>query len=249
MTALTPIDLGEAEVTVAVANTPIFLARRLRENPAVRRALSTHGAERIFVALQAVSLNKPATLAGVTEVYFYLIALSLDDDGTWLRRALALPAPHDSCKNTKSASHSECALLYQFLSECYGLRGIDQILSNVTEPSDVPHKVSRRKCLRDRARARRRGTHRLRRHAVTVTRVNAHRAVLDRKSNDQSNKLTGTTPRWSRPFLRHRLTGVTVTRQRDKAVRLAHAAHSSARSACPADNGSAGDRDARPPRP
>ena len=88
--------------------------------------------------------------------------------------------------------------------------------------------VSRRKCLRDRARARRRGTHRLRRHAVTVTRVNAHRAVLDCKSNDQSNKLTGTTPRWSRPFLRHRLTGVTVTRQRDKAVRLAHAAHSSA---------------------
>jgi hypothetical protein len=38
--------------------------------------------------------NKPANLTEVTEVYFYLVALLLDDDKTWLRRALALPAPH-----------------------------------------------------------------------------------------------------------------------------------------------------------
>jgi hypothetical protein len=94
MTALTPITLDEAQAAVAIANTPIFLARRLRENPALRRAHTMHGAEKIFAALHTVSPIKPADLAAATEVYFYLVALSLDDDKSWLRRASTLPAPH-----------------------------------------------------------------------------------------------------------------------------------------------------------
>jgi hypothetical protein len=94
MTALTPITLNEAQAAVAVANTPLFLVRRLRENPALRRAHVMHGAEKIFAALQTVLPNKPSDLTAATEAYFYLVALSLDDDKSWLRRALALSAPH-----------------------------------------------------------------------------------------------------------------------------------------------------------
>jgi hypothetical protein len=94
MTTLDPIDLREAEKSVAVANTPIFLARRLRENPALQRALKLHGAEKIFGALGIISVRKPSDLKQATEVYFYLVALSLDNDASWLHRARALPSPY-----------------------------------------------------------------------------------------------------------------------------------------------------------
>jgi hypothetical protein len=94
MTALDPIDLHDAELAVAVANTPIFLARRLQENPAVQRAHVLHGADKIFGALEAVSARKPRDLSEATEVYFYIVALSFDDQKSWLRRARTLPAPH-----------------------------------------------------------------------------------------------------------------------------------------------------------
>jgi hypothetical protein len=93
MTALA-IDLREAGLSVAVANTPIFLARRLLENAAVRQAHQLHGAEKIFAALQKISARKPSDLNEAAEAYFYLVALSLDDNKLWLRRAGALSAPH-----------------------------------------------------------------------------------------------------------------------------------------------------------
>jgi hypothetical protein len=70
------IDLHEAEVSVAVANTPIFLARRLRENSAVRRAHDLYGPDKLFVALQSLAARKPDNLSQAAEVYFYLVALS-----------------------------------------------------------------------------------------------------------------------------------------------------------------------------
>jgi hypothetical protein len=94
MTCLDPIDLRDAEVAVAVANTPIFLARRLLEDDATRRAHKLHGAERIFGALKSICARKPKDLKEATEVYFYLISLSFDEDRTWLRKAEALAAPH-----------------------------------------------------------------------------------------------------------------------------------------------------------
>jgi hypothetical protein len=94
MTVLDPIDLREAEKFVAVANTPIFLARRLRESFALQQALKLHGAEKIFGALKNISTRKPADLKQAAEVYFYLVALSLDSDASWLYRARALPSHH-----------------------------------------------------------------------------------------------------------------------------------------------------------
>jgi len=94
MTALEPITLHEAEMAVAVANTPIFLARRLLENAAVSRALTLHGPERIYAALQSVAAQPPANLSAVTEVYFYLVALSLAPDKSWLRRSAGMEVPH-----------------------------------------------------------------------------------------------------------------------------------------------------------
>jgi hypothetical protein len=94
MTTLEPIDLREAETAVVVANTPIFLARRLRENPALQRALELHGPEKIFGALEKISGCKPTDLKQATEAYFYLVTLSLQNNALWLHRARALPCPH-----------------------------------------------------------------------------------------------------------------------------------------------------------
>jgi hypothetical protein len=87
MTVLEPVDLRDAELAVAIANTPLFLARRLYENPAVKRALDVHGAEKIFNALRSIIERKPQTLNQATEAYFYLAALSFSEDLSWLRKA------------------------------------------------------------------------------------------------------------------------------------------------------------------
>lgn len=94
MTALDPIDLRDAMMSVAVANTPIFLARRLHENPALQRAHLLHGSTKIFTALESISKREPEDLNQATEVYFYLVALSLDTDLSRLRRAQSLIVPH-----------------------------------------------------------------------------------------------------------------------------------------------------------
>src|SRR5258707_2002050 len=94
MTKLDPIDLREAAIAVAVANTPICLARRLRENPALKRAYDRHGSEKIFSALRELTQMELADIEQATEAYFYLVALSLDNDTSWLRKAKAF-APHD----------------------------------------------------------------------------------------------------------------------------------------------------------
>jgi hypothetical protein len=89
MTKLAPIDLREAAIAVAVANTPIFLARRLRENPALKRAYDLHGSAKIFAALRELTQEELADIEQATEAYFYLVALSLDNDTSWLRKAKA----------------------------------------------------------------------------------------------------------------------------------------------------------------
>ena len=94
MTALAHIMLDDAERFVAVANTPIFLARRLREDPAAKRAHEFHGAQAIYSALEGIVARQPATLADAAEVYLYLVALSFDNDLSWLRRTCSLPSPH-----------------------------------------------------------------------------------------------------------------------------------------------------------
>ena len=91
-TTLLPVSLREAEMSLAVANTPMFLVLRLREDPAVRRALELHGAKRIFSALETATRRKATDLSEATEPYFYLVALSLDPDLSWLQRASSLPA-------------------------------------------------------------------------------------------------------------------------------------------------------------
>jgi hypothetical protein len=94
MTVLDQVDLRDAQTSVAIANTPIFLARRLHENPATLRAHANHGPMNIFGALESIANRKPEGLRHVTEVYFYLVALSFDNDLSWVRKAAALSAPH-----------------------------------------------------------------------------------------------------------------------------------------------------------
>jgi hypothetical protein len=94
MTAIPSIDLRDAVTTVAVANTPVFLARRLRENSSLKLAYTTHGSAKIFAALEGISKKNLTDIEDVTEVYFYIVALSLDSDLSWLNRLKGFTFPY-----------------------------------------------------------------------------------------------------------------------------------------------------------
>lgn len=94
MTILDPLNMSDAETSVAVANTPIFLARRLRENPALQRAHALFGADKLLRALETIADREPRSITDATEVYFYLVSLSFDNDLKYLRRASELPVKH-----------------------------------------------------------------------------------------------------------------------------------------------------------
>jgi hypothetical protein len=92
MTVLNPVTLDEAEMAVAVANTPFFIARRLREDPATRRAYELHGPDKLLQALETVAPRDSRSLAEVTEIYFYLVALSFEPNLKYLQKATNLAA-------------------------------------------------------------------------------------------------------------------------------------------------------------
>lgn len=94
MTILSPIDLRDAATIVAVANTPIFLAKRMRELPAAQRARELFTPEQLFGALEQLVLRKPTSHDQVVEPFFYLSVLALHNQGVLLRKASELSAPN-----------------------------------------------------------------------------------------------------------------------------------------------------------
>jgi len=65
----------------------------LRESLTAQSFYSTHGAANIFAALSSLANIKPNTLERLTEIYIYIVALSLDNDNSWLRKARAIAFP------------------------------------------------------------------------------------------------------------------------------------------------------------
>lgn len=94
MKTLGEIDLSIAEGVFAVSNTPLFLIRKLRANPAVQEIGLTFDGHDILQALKASAGVKPATLTEAVRPYAYLVALSLNRDISYLKEAAKIPAKH-----------------------------------------------------------------------------------------------------------------------------------------------------------
>jgi hypothetical protein len=87
-------DLSQVERDFAVANTPLFLLRKLRINSEVDRLSRSLDGRRLIHELGRALMRKPRILRNAVRPYVYLVALSKQQDKSLLRRAAALEAPH-----------------------------------------------------------------------------------------------------------------------------------------------------------
>ncbi len=94
MTDPTRIRTPLAEKAFAVANTPLFLLRKLRSDPAVLEISQTVPPGTIFAALKDSLRRSPKTLSDAVQPYVYLVALSLTRDLQGLKEAAQLEAPY-----------------------------------------------------------------------------------------------------------------------------------------------------------
>ena len=87
MTDLSDVRLPLAEQAFAVANTPLFLLRKLRSDPAVLEIARVAQPKAILSALKKSLRRKPKTLSDAVSPYVYLVALSMTRDLGWMEEA------------------------------------------------------------------------------------------------------------------------------------------------------------------
>ncbi|MGD0656040.1 MAG: hypothetical protein ABSA16_17020 [Thermoguttaceae bacterium] len=71
------IDITNAERIFAIANDPLFLFKRLRDDFAVQRVKNTYLPNQIIDWLNQNASQSPTTLHKLVEIYVYLVALAL----------------------------------------------------------------------------------------------------------------------------------------------------------------------------
>lgn len=86
MRHLEDIDFSRAELSLAVANTPLFLVRKLKGDTAVLE-LSHFNGEDLLNWLRNSLQNKPNDLSEAVKPYVYLVALAAKLDNQFLLRA------------------------------------------------------------------------------------------------------------------------------------------------------------------
>jgi hypothetical protein len=94
MSLVDQIDLRAAESAFAVANTPLFLMRKLRSDPAVALLARNRRGEELLKSLRDIARTEPNDLLEFVLPYIYLIALSLKQDLPHLREAAQITQPY-----------------------------------------------------------------------------------------------------------------------------------------------------------
>src|SRR5215469_15030995 len=94
MSGLKDIDLKQAEQTLAVSNTPLFLLRRLRADLSVQGIATTFSSDDILRELKRLLSKKPASLSDAARPYAYLVALSFLNSASFLQQAAQLKAKY-----------------------------------------------------------------------------------------------------------------------------------------------------------
>ncbi len=80
MKLLTDAELQEAISSLAVANTPLFLMRKLRADEAVIQAAKSNTAEELIAAIKYEASKPAESAADYVRPYAYLVALSMSSD-------------------------------------------------------------------------------------------------------------------------------------------------------------------------
>jgi hypothetical protein len=88
------IDLASAQSIYAVSNTPLFLLRKLQDDPAPRAVGVALSGPEILELLKAYAPKKPQGLREAVEPYVLLVALSQKGDVALLRAAAQIEALH-----------------------------------------------------------------------------------------------------------------------------------------------------------
>jgi hypothetical protein len=87
-------DLTEASHIYAIANTPLFLVRKLKEDPIPRKISEQCSAEQILGVLRTAAGVLPATIIDAVRPYAFLVALWLMPEPDGLERAAEFDAPN-----------------------------------------------------------------------------------------------------------------------------------------------------------
>lgn len=94
MTTLDKINFAEAELSLGLANSPIFLLRRLQEDPAILTMVSSCDGREILRELKAIAKRVPSLGADAVKPYAYLIALFMKGDVENFEKAATVKAPY-----------------------------------------------------------------------------------------------------------------------------------------------------------
>jgi len=94
MIDLSKIDLSGAEETFALANTPFFLMKRLRSDPAVLQIAKCTPAQEILESIKSAVAEAPKNLREAIFPYVCLVALSLKSESAALKEAGAIQTNH-----------------------------------------------------------------------------------------------------------------------------------------------------------
>ena len=87
---LNELDLVRASRVYSVANTPLFLVRKLQEDPAVRATSERYAGEEIVATLREVIKAEPNTPEDAVLPYMLLVALAFKHTIEHLQRASEL---------------------------------------------------------------------------------------------------------------------------------------------------------------
>jgi hypothetical protein len=92
--ALTRVDISGAERAFSVANTPLFLLRNLKIDPATAEIARNATGHTVLQALKQMCERRPRTLDAAVRPYVYLVALSMMPDISFLREAANVTMPY-----------------------------------------------------------------------------------------------------------------------------------------------------------
>src|SRR5882724_11742419 len=87
MRSFAEVDFSQASHAYAVANTPLFLIRKLQQDPVVHEVSRSFSGEEILEELRRAVEHEPRGLVEYVRPYVYLAALSRQQQGVYLKTA------------------------------------------------------------------------------------------------------------------------------------------------------------------
>jgi hypothetical protein len=91
MSALNEISFTEAEHTFAVANTPLYLIRKLRQDLTIYEISRSFSGDQILAELDSALRVKPASLADYVRPFVCLVALWHKPEDKYLKMSPQIP--------------------------------------------------------------------------------------------------------------------------------------------------------------